>query len=196
MKQVATLAALLATIGAGAAWAQQAPATPSLGEGHARALLMDYGCSNVSNVSRGKNGWYGQCTKGGRTMDVMVKSDGSVGPAAEADTITEAHARAALMQNGCSNVSNLSHGKSGAWHGNCTKGGTTQFVTVDPQGKVSASTANSITEGHARAALMQFGCSNVSNLNETAEGDWTGQCTKGGQTVNVSVDEKGAPRTR
>ncbi len=176
--------------------AQTAPAPMALGEGHARSLMMDYGCTNVSQLSHGKGGWYGQCSKGGRTIDVRVKPDGTVGPATEADTITEAHARAALMQFGCTNVSTLSHGASGSWHGNCTKGGATQFVTVDREGKASTGTAKSITEGHARAALMNFGCSNVSSLNETDSGDWTGQCTKGGRTVDVAVDQKGVAKTR
>ncbi len=196
MKTTVALAALIGTFGAGAAWAQSATAPNALNEGHARSAMMDYGCNNVSQLSRGKNGWYGQCSKGGRTIDVMVKPDGTVGPASGADSITEAHARAALMQYGCSNLSTLSRGASGSWHGSCSKGGTTQFVSVDPQGKVSTGVANSMTEGHARAALMQFGCSNLSSLSETEGGSWTGQCSKGGRTVNVSVDQNGKASAR
>jgi hypothetical protein len=196
MTRTVALAALIGLFGAGAAYAQSATAPTALNEGHARSLMMDYGCTNVSQLSHGKNGWFGQCSKGGRTIDVMVKPDGTVGPAAEPDTITEAHARAALMQYGCSSVSTLSHGASGSWHGNCSKGGTTQFVTVDPEGKVTTAPAKSITEGHARSVLMDFGCSNVSALNETQNGSWTGQCSKGGRTVDVAVDQKGAASVR
>lgn len=192
MKALIALGLLIGT--AGAAYAQPAPAPAPLGENHARAALMNYGCSNVSQLSHGKGGWYGQCSKGGRTIDVMVKPDGTVGPATDADRITEANARAALMNYGCSNVSTLGHGAEGTWHGNCTKGGSTQFVIVDPEGKVSVGAASSITEAHARSALMQFGCSNVSVLHELDDGEWAGQCTKGGRTVDVRVDKKGAPK--
>jgi hypothetical protein len=110
---------------------------------------------------------------------------------APAGSLTEAHARSSLMGYGCSNVSGLSVGPSGSWHGQCQKGGQTVNVMVDREGKVSTGMASHITEAHARSALTAFGCSNLSALGRGEQGNWHGTCTKGGQTTEVMVDQQG-----
>ena len=114
---------------------------------------------------------------------------------APAGTITEAHARSQLMGYGCSNVSQLSAGPSGSWHGQCQKGGQTVNVMVDPEGKVSNTAPTHITEAHARSVLTAYGCSNLSVLSRGPQGNWRGTCTKGGQTTEVLVDEEGHAST-
>jgi hypothetical protein len=172
-------------------------AAPALTEGQARSIMMDSGCSNVSHLSMSPAGsWHGTCTKGGQTAQVMVDPKGKVAPAAGVDHLTAAHARSALMDYGCSNVSTLSSGPQGSWHGTCTKGGQTVNLMVDQNGKVAPSTAaGHITEGQARSVLMDFGCSNISTLSSGTDGNWSGMCTKGGTTSMVRVDQQGKAST-
>ncbi len=48
-------------------------------ESAARSMLTDYGCSNMSTLTMGMDGgWYGQCSKGGRTQNVSVDSSGKI----------------------------------------------------------------------------------------------------------------------
>ena len=109
---------------------------------------------------------------------------------AQASGMTEPQARSVLTSYGCGNISHLSMGPQGSWHGQCSKGGRTMDVMVDAQGKAGPSTAEMahITSAHARSALMDFGCSNVSGLSRGPEGTWHGQCSKGGRTRDVMVD--------
>ena len=51
--------------------------------------------------------------------------------------------------------------------------------------------ANSFTEGQAKSRLETNGFSNVSGLQKDANGVWRGKGTKGGQSVDVSVDFQG-----
>jgi opacity protein-like surface antigen len=51
--------------------------------------------------------------------------------------------------------------------------------------------ANSFTEGQAKSRLETNGFSNVSGLQKDANGVWRGKASKGGQTVDVSVDFQG-----
>jgi len=193
MKKGLTAAAVVSLIATGVAWAQQpAGNRPPLTEGNARSMLTSYGCTNISALSPGPGGsWHGMCSKGGQVVSVMVDPEGKAGPATNVSHVTEGNARSALTAFGCSNISTLSRGPEGTWHGRCTKGGQSTEVMVDAQGKASAEPASHITEAHARSALMQFGCSNLSSLNVGMDGNWTGQCSKGGRTVNVMVDPKG-----
>jgi hypothetical protein len=110
---------------------------------------------------------------------------------APAGSLTEGHARSAMMGYGCSNLSGLSVAPSGSWHGQCQKGGQTINVMVDRDGKVSTGTASHMTEAHARSALTAFGCSNLSVLGRGRDGNWHGTCTKGGQVTEVMVDQQG-----
>jgi hypothetical protein len=105
--------------------------------------------------------------------------------------MTEPMARAAVMDWGCSNVSGLSQGVSGSWFGECQKGGQTFSVMVDKNGKVSQGSPSHITEGEARAALADAGCSNISKLTRGPNGRWQGSCQKGGNTVQATVDQSG-----
>jgi hypothetical protein len=52
--------------------------------------------------------------------------------------------------------------------------------------------SNSFTEGQAKGHIENAGYTDVSGLTKTAEGLWTGSAKKGGKTVQVSVDFKGA----
>jgi hypothetical protein len=51
--------------------------------------------------------------------------------------------------------------------------------------------ANSFTEGQAKSRLEDNGYSNVLGLQKDADGVWRGKASKGGQTVDVSVDFQG-----
>lgn len=52
--------------------------------------------------------------------------------------------------------------------------------------------SNSFTEGQAKGHIENAGYTNVMGLTKTADGMWTGKATKGGKTMDVSVDFKGA----
>ena len=110
--------------------------------------------------------------------------------------MTEGHARSAMYAAGCSNLSSLGRGPQGSWHGQCTKGGQVVNAMMDSQGKVTTGGAmDHMTEGHARSAMLQAGCSNISSLNADDDGTWRAQCTKGGRTVNAAVDGQGKVTT-
>jgi len=51
--------------------------------------------------------------------------------------------------------------------------------------------ANSFTEGQAKSRIETNGFSNVSGLQKDANGVWRGKASKGGKTVDVSVDFQG-----
>ena len=52
--------------------------------------------------------------------------------------------------------------------------------------------ANSFTEAQARGHIEAAGYTGVGTLTQNEQGMWQGQATKDGQSVNVSVDYKGA----
>lgn len=52
--------------------------------------------------------------------------------------------------------------------------------------------ANSFTEDQARGHAENAGYTNVSPMTKTDEGLWQGTATQNGETVNVSVDYRGA----
>lgn len=109
-----------------------------------------------------------------------------------APAFTASHARAAMTQFGCSSVTTLGIASDGSYHGQCTKGGNVVNVMMDQTGTVSQYTGTKqISEGQARYALADFGCSNVSSLGTGPGGSWHGQCTKGGSVTDVMVDPKG-----
>jgi hypothetical protein len=54
-----------------------------------------------------------------------------------------------------------------------------------------AAGANSFTEGQAKARLEKEGYTSVTSLMKDGNGIWRGQATKGGQSVNVTVDYQG-----
>ncbi len=195
MKILITMAALAGLAVPGLALAQgAAPATATaLGEGHARSAMTTCGCANISGLSAGPSGsWHGQCYKGGSPVNVAMDSQGKVTSGTAPTHLTESHARSAMTAYGCANISGLSAGPSGSWHGQCYKGGSPVSVMMDSEGKVVSGTAPThITEGHARSALTQFGCANISGLYSAPDGAWAAQCYKGGQPVNVMVDNTG-----
>ena len=105
--------------------------------------------------------------------------------------LTEPQARSLVMDWGCTNVSRLSMGQNGRWFGECQKGGKPIDVMIDEQGKVSEGTPSHITAASARAALMSYGCSNVSALTRGPNDTWQGRCQKGSNTIDVAVDQQG-----
>jgi len=52
--------------------------------------------------------------------------------------------------------------------------------------------STSFTEGQAKAHIKKAGYTDVSSLTKTSDGFWTGHAKKGGKSVQVSVDYKGA----
>ena len=92
----------------------------------------------------------------------------------------EAHARSAMLVFGCSNISSLSAGPAGSWHGQCSKGGSTVNVVMDSQGVVTAGgTPTHETEPMARSAATSAGCASVTQLSPGPDNSWHGQCSKG-----------------
>jgi hypothetical protein len=191
-------AAILLTIGSGGlALAQNAPGG-GLTEAHARSALTDAGCSQIGNLSRdSKGGWHTTCWKGGLPTAMMVDASGKVSAEPGHTEMSEAHARSALTDAGCSQIGNLSQDSKGVWRGTCWKGGNPVAMMVDPSGKASPeSGGNELSEAHARSIMMDSGCSNVSNLSRDSKGIWVGMCTKGGVPTQVAVDQNGKMTTR
>jgi hypothetical protein len=186
MKTLATTFVVLGALAPGLALAQT---TPSLSASHARSAMTEFGCNGITALGVAADGAYhGQCTKGGKLINVTMDKSGKVSEASNVSHITEGHARYALTSFGCSNISQLGNGPGGTWHGQCYKGGAPTNVMVDAKGVASAASGTHVTEGSARSALTDYGCSNISTLSMTSEGGWVGQCAKGGRTQNVSVD--------
>ena len=114
-------------------------------------------------------------------------------PAPARPMMSEGQARSAMTSFGCNGIGPLGVAQDGSWHGQCQKGGTTINVMMDASGQVSQPTGRApiLTEGQARYALAEFGCSNISGLGAGPNGTWHGQCYKAGAPVNVMVDAQG-----
>ena len=109
-----------------------------------------------------------------------------------APALTASHARSAMAAFGCSDVHSVAIAPDGAYYGTCTKGGSTISLKMDKDGKVSQTTGvQHVTEGRARYAMTDFGCTNISSMGTGPTGTWHAQCTKGGATTDVMVDNKG-----
>ena len=109
-----------------------------------------------------------------------------------APTLTASHARSAMTDFGCSAVHSVAIAPDGEYHGTCTKSGSTINVKMDKDGKVSQTTGvKHVTEGRARYAMTEFGCTNISALDTGPGGIWHAQCNKSGAATQVMVDEKG-----
>ena len=75
-----------------------------------------------------------------------------------------------------------------------SRDGNTPAVTTPsspPNPAAPVAGANSFTEGQAKSRLETNGFSNVSGLRKDDNGVWRGKGTKGGQSVDVSVDFQG-----
>lgn len=59
-----------------------------------------------------------------------------------------------------------------------------------------APASNSFTEGQAKGHIENAGYTNVTGLTKTPDGMWTAKATKGGKTMDVAVDFKGAVTAR
>src|SRR5262245_16645584 len=60
-----------------------------------------------------------------------------------------------------------------------------------PSATAPAEGANSFTEGQAKSRLESNGFSNVSALVKDSQGIWRGKASRGGQSVDVTVDYQG-----
>lgn len=56
--------------------------------------------------------------------------------------------------------------------------------------------SNSFTEGQAKGHIENAGYTDVMGLTKTPDGMWTAKAKKGGKTMDVSVDFKGAVTTK
>ena len=56
----------------------------------------------------------------------------------------------------------------------------------------TAPASNSFTEGEARGHIENAGYTDVTGLTKTPDGMWSGKAKKGGKTMDVSLDFKGA----
>jgi hypothetical protein len=67
-------------------------------------------------------------------------------------------------------------------------------VNTDANKDVSTQTpgSNSFTEGQAKGHIENAGYTDVTGLTKTPDGMWTAKAKKGGKTMDVSVDFKGA----
>ena len=108
-------------------------------------------------------------------------------------TLTASHARYAMTEFGCVNVHSVHIAPDGAYHGNCTKGGSPITVKMDKNGTVSQTTnVQHVTEGRARYAMTEFGCSNITTMATGPGGTWHAECTKAGTPrTPVMVDAQG-----
>jgi hypothetical protein len=138
MKRLLATFMLFGMAAPGVASAQESAAM-RMTDGHARSAMMDYGCTAISGLSVRPDGQFqGQCTKSGKIVNVSMDKTGKVSEVASLNHITDGQARYSLMQFGCNNISNLGTGPGGTWHGQCSKGGRTQNVSVDSTGKMAA----------------------------------------------------------
>lgn len=55
-----------------------------------------------------------------------------------------------------------------------------------------ATASNSFTEGQARGHIENAGYTDVTSLTKTSDGLWTAKAKKGGKTMDVAMDFKGA----
>ncbi len=116
----------------------EATAITHVTEGRARYELTVFGCSSISQLGNGPNGsWHGQCYKGGVATNVSVDSNGVAAVAAPTH-VTQSVARSLLTDYGCSGITALDMTATGAWAGQCSKGGKLLTVMVDGDGKIAA----------------------------------------------------------
>ena len=129
---------------------------------------------------------------GAAVPSLAFAQTGNAPATGNAPTLSAGHARSAMTDFGCSAVHSVAIAPDGAYHGTCTKGGNTINVKMDKDGKVSQATGvQHVTEGRARYAMTDFGCSNISTMETGPGGTWHATCTKGGAATQVIVNEKG-----
>jgi hypothetical protein len=179
-----------AAVAPGLAFAQTGTGLTAM---HARSAMTDFGCSGITTLGvAADGGYYAQCMKGGRTINVMMDKSGAVSEAMSISHITEGRARYELTAFGCSSISALGAGPGGSWYGMCYKGGAATNVMVDGKGVAAVATPAHVTDSVARSVLTDYGCSSITALDMSSSGSWVGQCSKGGvlKTVMVGSDSK------
>jgi hypothetical protein len=119
-------------------------------------------------------------------------------PSARATDLTEGQARNVFIDNGCTNVGELSRDENGMWHGMCQKTPVPAEMAIDKNGKmVAAPASHAISRGAALSILTNAGCTNASSLSRDASGAWHAMCQKTPTPVGmmVSADGKVGPDT-
>jgi hypothetical protein len=164
-----------------------------LTEGQARHVFIDSGCTNVGSLSRDSNGmWRAMCQKTPTPAEMAISSDGKVVPAPAYSGITRGSAHSMLVNAGCSNMSALGQDASGNWHATCQGTPFPTQMMVSADGKVGKSTGYAgMSEHGARSILTDAGCSTISGLGASTNGEWTGMCWKGGAPVRATVTADG-----
>ena len=196
MRILVALAALSISGGAiASAQTSRPPPGTSITEAHARSILTDAGCTQIGNLSADNKGaWHTTCWKGGQPTAMMVDPSGNAMPDPGTSGLTEAHARSALTDAGCTQIGNLSADTRGNWHTTCWKGGQPTAMMVDQSGKVSGEPEgglSEISEASARSILTDSGCTQIGNLSRDQRGMWRGTCWKGGEPKQVAIDQSG-----
>ena len=72
-----------------------------------------------------------------------------------------------------------------------TSGALAQTSPPKTDDKAPVAGANSFTEGQAKSRLEDNGFTNISGLAKDPNGVWRGKGSKGGKSVDVSVDYQG-----
>ncbi len=164
-----------------------------LTEGQARHAFIDNGCTNVGELSRDENGmWHGMCQKTPVPTEMAIDKNGKMVAAPTSHAISRGAALSILTNAGCTNASSLSRDASGAWHAMCQKTPLPAGMMVSADGKVGPDNGSAgMTGDAARSILTNAGCTTISDLGLTADGQWTGICWKGGQPVQASVSADG-----
>ena len=67
----------------------------------------------------------------------------------------------------------------------------TEEATAQREAAAPAAGANSFTEEGARERIAAKGYTNPTALTQAADGNWQGQATQDGKTINVAVDYRG-----
>jgi hypothetical protein len=124
----------------------------------------------------------------------LVASCGKKPEDVAANTAAATEAAATTTASDASATVNSTAGAGGAVSGPEANG------AINPDANKSqtdvAAASNSFTEGQARGHIENAGYTDVSGLTKSPDGLWTGTAKKGGKSVSVAVDFKGAVTTR
>lgn len=131
----------------------------------------------------------------------MVMAAGALGACSKpADTAAEVPAAtadaAANGANATADAAGMAAGGAMDAGGAVSPPNSPQNDAVNADGNATEATqtagSNSFTEGQAKGHLENAGYTEVTGLAKTPDGMWTGSAKKGGKTMTVSVDFKGA----
>lgn len=128
----------------------------------------------------------------------MAMAAGALGACSKpaADTAVEAQATTANAAAAGADATAMAAGGAMDAGGAVSPPNSPQNDAVNADGNATETTqtagSNSFTEGQAKGHLENAGYTEVTGLAKTPDGMWTGSAKKGGKTMTVSVDFKGA----